>query len=112
MSVRNAKFSRLKSFIELQLPSGFPVRISIPLFHMINAQITFCNVNEPSVEENCTDNKLDEIDLPIFKLKQSIFQIPKDFKIYTTNDSLLFDNIEKGTHNNINIRQCNDIFYF
>lgn len=37
MAVRNSKFSRLKRFIELQMPSGFPIRIKIPVnFSKIN----------------------------------------------------------------------------
>ncbi|KAL5288158.1 ANKRD13D family protein [Megaselia abdita] len=35
---------KLKDFITMQLPSGFPVRIEIPLFHVLNACITFGNV--------------------------------------------------------------------
>jgi hypothetical protein len=31
LAVRNAKFSRLKRFIQLQMPSGFPIRIKIPV---------------------------------------------------------------------------------
>lgn len=94
MSVRNAKFSRLKSFIQLQLPSGFPVRISIPLFHMINAQVTFKKVNEPPVGLSTNEAEIDELSgLPIFQLDPALFEIPKDFQVYTTNASLLFDNI-------------------
>lgn len=36
--------SKLKDFITMQLPSGFPVRIEIPLFHVLNACVTFGNV--------------------------------------------------------------------
>lgn len=36
--------SKLKDFITMQLPSGFPVKIEIPLFHVLNAVITFGNV--------------------------------------------------------------------
>ena len=28
----------------MQLPSGFPVKIEIPIFHVINARITFSNI--------------------------------------------------------------------
>ena len=35
---------KLKDFIHMQLPSGFPVKIEIPLFHVINARITFSNI--------------------------------------------------------------------
>uniref|UniRef100_A0A182WE89 Ankyrin repeat domain-containing protein n=1 Tax=Anopheles minimus TaxID=112268 RepID=A0A182WE89_9DIPT len=36
--------SKLKDFITMQLPSGFPVKIEIPLFHVLNAVVTFGNV--------------------------------------------------------------------
>lgn len=36
--------SKLKDFITMQLPSGFPVKIEIPLFHVMNACVTFGNV--------------------------------------------------------------------
>lgn len=36
--------SKLKDFVTMQLPSGFPVRIEIPLFHVLNACVTFGNV--------------------------------------------------------------------
>jgi hypothetical protein len=36
--------SKLKDFITMQLPSGFPVKVEIPLFHVLNALITFGNV--------------------------------------------------------------------
>lgn len=36
--------SKLKDFVTMQLPAGFPVRIEIPLFHVLNAVVTFGNV--------------------------------------------------------------------
>lgn len=36
--------TKLKDFITMQLPSGFPVKVEIPLFHVLNALITFGNV--------------------------------------------------------------------
>lgn len=44
MAATNAHFRKLKDFITLQLPSGFPVKIEIPLFHVLNARITFGNI--------------------------------------------------------------------
>lgn len=36
--------SKLKDFITMQLPAGFPVRVEIPLFHVLNVCVTFGNV--------------------------------------------------------------------
>ncbi|CAD7088128.1 unnamed protein product [Hermetia illucens] len=36
--------SKLKDFITMQLPSGFPVKVEIPLFHVLNVCVTFVNV--------------------------------------------------------------------
>lgn len=44
MAVNNAHFRKLKDFITLQLPSGFPVKIEIPIFHILTAKITFGNI--------------------------------------------------------------------
>ncbi|KAK6192849.1 hypothetical protein SNE40_004249 [Patella caerulea] len=44
MAASNAHFKKLKDFITLQLPAGFPVKIEIPLFHVLNARITFGNI--------------------------------------------------------------------
>lgn len=44
MAESNAHFRKLKDFITLQLPSGFPVKIEIPLFHAVNAKISFGNI--------------------------------------------------------------------
>jgi hypothetical protein len=44
LAISNTHFQKLKHFIHMQLPSGFPVKIEIPLFHVINAQITFSNI--------------------------------------------------------------------
>ncbi|KAK0068919.1 ankyrin repeat domain-containing protein 13D [Biomphalaria pfeifferi] len=44
MAQSNAHFAKLRDFITLQLPSGFPIKIEIPLFHVLNAQITFGNI--------------------------------------------------------------------
>ncbi|XP_065831324.1 ankyrin repeat domain-containing protein 13B-like isoform X2 [Oscarella lobularis] len=38
-------FAKLRDFIHLHLPGGFPVKIEIPLFHVLNAVVTFSNIN-------------------------------------------------------------------
>ncbi|KAJ8923292.1 hypothetical protein NQ315_001850 [Exocentrus adspersus] len=44
MAISSSHFAKLKDFIQMQLPSGFPVKIEIPLFHVLNARITFGNI--------------------------------------------------------------------
>ena len=45
MANSNSHFAKLRDFITLQLPAGFPVKIEIPLFHVLKARVTFNNVN-------------------------------------------------------------------
>ncbi|KAM6408093.1 ankyrin repeat domain-containing protein 13D isoform 1-T1 [Rhynochetos jubatus] len=44
MAISNAHFAKLRDFITLKLPPGFPIKIEIPLFHVLNARITFSNL--------------------------------------------------------------------
>lgn len=44
MAISSSHFAKLKDFIQMQLPAGFPVKIEIPLFHILNARITFGNI--------------------------------------------------------------------
>ncbi|XP_065201096.1 ankyrin repeat domain-containing protein 13D [Planococcus citri] len=44
MATSSSNFAKLKDFIEMQLPAGFPVKIEIPLFHVLNASVTFDNI--------------------------------------------------------------------
>ncbi|CAH2048235.1 unnamed protein product, partial [Iphiclides podalirius] len=43
-AISSPHFAKLKDFIQMQLPSGFPVKIEIPLFHVVNARVTFGNI--------------------------------------------------------------------
>ncbi|XP_031561945.1 ankyrin repeat domain-containing protein 13D-like [Actinia tenebrosa] len=45
LAISNAHFAKLRDFIALHLPAGFPVKIEIPLFHVLNAKITFGNID-------------------------------------------------------------------
>uniref|UniRef100_A0A667YVK8 Ankyrin repeat domain 13B n=1 Tax=Myripristis murdjan TaxID=586833 RepID=A0A667YVK8_9TELE len=45
MAISNALFAKLRDFITLRLPPGFPVKIEIPIYHILNARITFSNLN-------------------------------------------------------------------
>ncbi|XP_050688972.1 ankyrin repeat domain-containing protein 13D-like [Eriocheir sinensis] len=44
MAISSSHFAKLKHFIQMQLPNGFPVKIEIPLFHVLTARITFGNI--------------------------------------------------------------------
>lgn len=44
MAISSSHFAKLKNFIQMQLPAGFPIKIEIPLFHVLNARITFGNI--------------------------------------------------------------------
>ena len=44
MAISNTHFQKLKDFITCSFPAGFPVKIEIPLFHVLNARITFGNI--------------------------------------------------------------------
>ncbi|KJH49153.1 ankyrin repeat protein [Dictyocaulus viviparus] len=47
MASNSAHFARLHKFIQMQLPAGFPIRIEIPILHVINAKVTLGRINEP-----------------------------------------------------------------
>lgn len=43
-SLASPHVSKLRDFITVSMPSGFPIKVEIPLFHVLNAVITFGNV--------------------------------------------------------------------
>ncbi|KAF7700098.1 ankyrin repeat domain-containing protein 13B isoform X1 [Silurus meridionalis] len=45
MAISNTLFAKLRDFITLRLPPGFPIKIEIPIYHILNARITFGNLN-------------------------------------------------------------------
>ncbi|CAH8831528.1 unnamed protein product [Trichobilharzia szidati] len=45
MSEYNPYFHKLKEFLTKQLPSGFPLKIEIPLYHVLNACVSFGNLH-------------------------------------------------------------------
>ncbi|VDL92455.1 unnamed protein product, partial [Schistocephalus solidus] len=44
MAEYNPYFFKLQEFLTKQLPSGFPMKIEIPLYHILNACVTFGNL--------------------------------------------------------------------
>jgi len=71
MSPSNEHFARLRDFIDLKLPRGFPIKIEIPLFGILTARITFQNYR--------VDQSFDD----------SIFAVPEGFK---ADEIRFFDN--------------------
>ncbi|CAH8487953.1 unnamed protein product [Heterobilharzia americana] len=45
MSEYNPYFHKLKEFLTKQLPNGFPLKIEIPLYHVLNACVSFGNLH-------------------------------------------------------------------
>nr|XP_056715275.1 ankyrin repeat domain-containing protein 13A [Euleptes europaea]XP_056715276.1 ankyrin repeat domain-containing protein 13A [Euleptes europaea] len=84
MARTSAHFARLKDFITLEFPPGFPVKIEIPLFHVLNARITFGNVNSCSTTEEAPPETLEgaqQQPASAFAVDQSVFEIPKSYRV-------------------------------
>ncbi|CAJ1068795.1 ankyrin repeat domain-containing protein 13A [Xyrichtys novacula] len=89
MARTSSHFARLRDFVTLKFPPGFPVKIEIPLFHVLNARITFGNVNKCSTEEEAnttpaaTPTSVGEEEeaaaLPPFQVCPSVFEVPVSY---------------------------------
>ncbi|KAM3826164.1 LOW QUALITY PROTEIN: ankyrin repeat domain-containing protein 13A [Vipera latastei] len=87
MARTSAHFARLKDFITLDFPPGFPVKIEIPLFHILNARITFGCVNSCSTLEEASpqgpEGPRGTAAAPAspFVVDPSVFEIPKSYRV-------------------------------
>ncbi|XP_012433596.2 ankyrin repeat domain-containing protein 13A isoform X2 [Taeniopygia guttata] len=81
MARTSAHFARLRDFITLEFPPGFPVKIEIPLFHVLNARITFENVNSCRTAERTSPGGAQSDAGANFEVDQSVFEIPKSYHI-------------------------------
>ncbi|XP_032434840.1 ankyrin repeat domain-containing protein 13A [Xiphophorus hellerii] len=86
MARTSSHFARLRDFVTLKFPPGFPVKIEIPLFHVLNARITFGNVNKCRTEEEAaaTPTSLEENDevataTTPFQVCPSVFEVPLNY---------------------------------
>uniref|UniRef100_A0A2P2I754 Ankyrin repeat domain-containing protein 13D-like n=1 Tax=Hirondellea gigas TaxID=1518452 RepID=A0A2P2I754_9CRUS len=78
MAISSTHFAKLQHFIQMQLPSGFPVKIEIPLFHVLTARITFGNIfGLDSGVEGVTS--MEDGDRLACLLDQDIFDPPRDY---------------------------------
>lgn len=59
-------FKKMKEFIELRLPNGFPVRLDVPVFPFLSARITFEDFTflEGSIDESLFDIPQDYVEDP------------------------------------------------
>ncbi|XP_053181208.1 ankyrin repeat domain-containing protein 13A [Scomber japonicus] len=91
MARTSSHFARLRDFVALKFPPGFPVKIEIPLFHVLNARITFGNVNKCSTEEEANTTPAatptssgggeeeEAAALPLFQVCPSVFGVPANY---------------------------------
>lgn len=95
MALSSSHFAKLREFIAAKLPSGFPVKIEIPLFHLLNARITFGNIfatNE--AVEGVTPILLDSECQPSkwsCKVDESCFEAPSDYQVIGSDSDDLHD---------------------
>ncbi|XP_037536974.1 ankyrin repeat domain-containing protein 13A [Nematolebias whitei] len=89
MARTSSHFARLRDFVALKFPPGFPVKIEIPLFHVLNARITFCNLNscrdENEVSASAATTPTSSVEneaataLPPFQVCPSVFEVPASY---------------------------------
>ncbi|KAF6717765.1 Ankyrin repeat domain-containing protein 13D [Oryzias melastigma] len=87
MAISNAHFAKLRDFITLRLPPGFPVKIEIPLFHVLNARVTFsnlCGCDEPvssvTLHKPDTPEEAGQCPPPFqCEVDPSVFEPPADY---------------------------------
>ncbi|KAL5017031.1 hypothetical protein ScPMuIL_006620 [Solemya velum] len=79
MAASNAHFRKLKDFITLQLPAGFPVKIEIPLFHVLNGRVTFGNIcgGDQAIEGV---NLIEDDKKMYCVLDESVFNAPTSYR--------------------------------
>ncbi|XP_050535710.1 ankyrin repeat domain-containing protein 13D isoform X2 [Daktulosphaira vitifoliae] len=83
MAITSSHFAKLKDFIEMQLPSGFPVKIEIPLYHISNAQITFGNLY--AADKSVEGIQILDSDGKMFcVVEDSVFVPPRNYTVLGT----------------------------
>uniref|UniRef100_A0A8C7JQX1 Ankyrin repeat domain 13A n=1 Tax=Oncorhynchus kisutch TaxID=8019 RepID=A0A8C7JQX1_ONCKI len=96
MARTSTHFARLRDFVTLKFPPGFPVKIEIPLFHVLNARISFDSVNKCSTaepletppsaatpeeeEEEVEEVREDGGFPPLFQVCPSVFEVPSHYR--------------------------------
>uniref|UniRef100_A0A8C7UKY3 Ankyrin repeat domain 13B n=1 Tax=Oncorhynchus mykiss TaxID=8022 RepID=A0A8C7UKY3_ONCMY len=75
MAISNALFAKLRDFITLRLPPGFPVKIEIPIYHILNARITFGNLN------GCEEGSVTGPDRVEGEIPPCVFEPPQGYTV-------------------------------
>lgn len=89
IAMGNRNFEKVQEFISMELPSGFPVRIEIPLFAFLAAQITFLNFQFWQDKQQWSR----KIPRPAFAdASQDWFEVPADYKAGIVIKNILKDN--------------------
>merc|ERR1719357_491578 len=81
LAISNTHFQKLKHFIHMQLPSGFPVKIEIPLFHVINARITFSNIQALDTAVQGVTSFREESGRSSAAIDDSVFEVPREYDV-------------------------------
>jgi len=81
LAISNTHFQKLKHFIHMQLPSGFPVKIEIPLFHVINARITFSNIQAIDVPVAGVTSFKEDGGRSSAAIDDSVFEVPRAYDV-------------------------------
>merc|ERR1719318_889490 len=81
LAISNTHFQKLKHFIQMQLPSGFPVKIEIPLFHVINARITFSNIQALDSPVVGVTSFREEGGHSSAAIDDSVFEVPRSYDV-------------------------------
>ncbi|XP_022916461.1 ankyrin repeat domain-containing protein 13D isoform X2 [Onthophagus taurus] len=82
MAISSSHFAKLRNFIQMQLPAGFPVKIEIPIFHVLNARITFGNIFGMDVDVPNVSH-IQEEDRLTCVLDDVVFQAPPSYSKLT-----------------------------
>ncbi|NWI09054.1 AN13B protein, partial [Crypturellus soui] len=107
MAISNALFAKLRDFITLKLPPGFPVKIEIPIFHILNARITFGNLNgcdepvsslrhspsseapSPSSDSSSVSSSSSLTSCRACEMDPSLFEVPRGYSVVGSHQDAL-----------------------
>lgn len=97
MSTTSPHFKKLSDFIKMKLPAGFPVKIEIPVFHVLNACVTFDNINGvrgeefkavPFVSQISTEGPSDSSAPTDIMVETACFEPPAGYQVMSISNKL------------------------